>query len=92
VLSVTSTVVHSAEPLTAAVDDEIVMLSPDQGAYFGLNTVGSRIWELIARPRPVAEVCAALNAEYEVDDLTCRAEVLAFLRQLEEARLIEVVA
>jgi hypothetical protein len=89
-LSDTSTVVRSAEPLTATVDDEIVMLNPDQGMYFGLNTVGSHVWELIAEPRSVAGVCAALAAEYEVDDHTCRSEVLDFLHQLHQNRLIEV--
>jgi hypothetical protein len=85
-----SVVVRSARPLAASVDDEIVMLSPDQGAYYGLNAVGSRIWELIDRPRSVTDLCAVLAAEFMVDDETCLAEVLAFLDRLERADLVEV--
>jgi hypothetical protein len=89
-LSDTSIVVCALGPLAATVDDEIVMLSPEQGAYFGLNAVGSRVWELIAAPRPVAEVCATLTAEYEVDDDTCAADVRDFLQELAAAGLVEV--
>lgn len=66
------------------------MLDPEQGAYFGLNPVGSRIWELIERPSAVAEVCRVLTAEFEVDDRTCQSEVLGFLGRLDASRLIEV--
>ncbi len=83
-------VVRGAGPLTAAVDDEILMLSPEQGAYFGLNEVGARVWELMASPRSVAEVRRLLAAEYEIDERVCRADTIEFLRQLEQARLIDV--
>jgi len=86
-----SAVVRSSKPLTATVDDEVVMLSPDRGAYFGLNRVGSRIWELLTQPRQVADLCDALTAEFDVDGQTCQAETLAFVRRLERADLIEVV-
>lgn len=87
-----SVVVRSPEPLTAPIDDELVMLSPQQGAYFGLNNPGARIWELLARPRSVDGICAALTAEYDVDDATCRAEVATFLAELHKSRLIELEA
>ena len=83
-------VVRSAEPLTAAIDDEIVMLSPDRGAYFGLNAVGSSIWQLIGAPRTVSSLCQALMREFDVDGRTCLTEVTSFLDQLERAGLIEV--
>ena len=83
-------VVRSTEPITAAIDDEIVMLSPDEGAYFGLNAVGSSIWQLIGVPRTVSSLCLALVREYDVDRQTCYAEVVSFLDQLERAGLVEV--
>lgn len=89
-LSENSMILRSPEPLTAAVADEIVMLSPEQGTYFGLNRVGSRVWELIAEPCSVAAVCAALTAEFDVDELTCQADVLRFLTGLDRARLVQV--
>ena len=90
VISDASIVVRSVEPLVASVDGEIVMLQPDLGEYFGLNAVGSRVWELIGSPRSVVEVCAVIAAEYEVDDETCGADTRSFLQDLAVAGLIEV--
>lgn len=89
-LSDESIVVRSGEPITATVDNEIVMLAPEHGAYFGLNPVGTRVWELIAAPRPVADVWSALAAEYRIDRQRCRTDVVEFLLRLRQARLIEV--
>ena len=78
------------EPLTAELDGEVVMLDPDKGSYFSLNPVGSRVWELLADPRSVNEICDTLMGEFEVDEQACRQEVRALLDQLVEAELVEV--
>ena len=80
--------VRSGEPLTALVDGETVMFSPEQGAYFGLDEIGSRVWELLEEPRSIDEVCATLHGEYEVDPETCRADVTALVEELREAKLV----
>lgn len=80
------------EPLTATVDGEIVMLAADQGAYFGLGAVGSRIWEMLAEPRTLQELSGALQDEYAVDPATCREEVARFVEDLHEAQLVEIAA
>ena len=87
-LRLETTVVRSAGPITAAVEDELVVLEPARGSYFGLNAMGRRIWELVERPRPVGDLCIALQGEFAVDEATCRAEVLAFLSAAEEAGLL----
>jgi len=89
-LSGETVVVRRAEPLTAPVDDELVMLDPRQSRYFGLDRIGQRIWELLERPQCVGELCASLEGEFDVSSETCRADVLAFLEQLEEAELLEI--
>lgn len=62
-------------------DDTVVMMDADEGRYYELDPVGARIWALLETARPVAEVCDALVAEYEVAPDTCRADVLAFLEE-----------
>ena len=51
--------------------DEIVALDLENGKYFGLNEVGSRVWDLLQTPRSLRAIHAALLQEYEVsaDDL-----------------------
>ena len=87
-MSDSSVIVRSATPLTAPVHDDLVMLDPDRGEYFGLNEVGARIWTILAAPTSVGELCARLTAEYDVDSEECRRSVLAFLDELVAARLV----
>ena len=64
------------------------MFSPDQGAYFGLDEIGSRVWELLEEPRSIDELCATLRGEYDVDPETCRGDVTALVERLREAKLV----
>ena len=70
--------------LSAKVGDELVMMSAESGYYIGLSEVGARIWELIAEPMELEELCARLAREFEVPPDICRAEVRAFLDVLAE--------
>jgi hypothetical protein len=80
--------VRSEEPLTAFVDGDTVMFSPDQGAYFGLDPIGTRIWDLLEQPRSIDEICATLCREYEVDAERCRAEVAALVDDMRASGLV----
>lgn len=75
-------VIQASGLVAADMDGEKVMLNIEKGKYFGLNSIGSRIWELIEHPLVVREMVSALLKEYDVDEVTCQQEVLAFLRKL----------
>jgi hypothetical protein len=89
-LSPDTVIARSEAPLTAPVDDELVMLDTSSSTYFGLDRVGRRIWDLIERPTSIGELCATLQREFDVAAETCAADVTAFVGQLESANLIEV--
>ncbi|HSK21298.1 MAG TPA: PqqD family peptide modification chaperone [Longimicrobiales bacterium] len=83
-------VARSDEPVAVEVDGTVVMMSIDQGMYFGLEGVGSRIWALLDRPRRVSDVCEALTQEFDIAADACRREVLRFLEELRAAQLIRI--
>ena len=62
--------------------EEAVMMSVTAGRYYGLNAVASRIWELLETPKTIAQLCAQICEEFEVDAQTCEAEVLKFVQDL----------
>ncbi len=76
--------------LAAKVGDELVMMSAAKGNYIGLSEVGARIWELIETPRTIESLCDALVAEYDVDPVTCRAEVESFLATLGQHNAVRI--
>lgn len=85
-----SMVVSSNENLSCDLQGEAVVLNLKSGTYFGLNPLGTRIWELIREPVKVGDLFQKLLNEYEVDSSQCEAELLSFLQQLQANDLIEV--
>src|SRR5438128_533254 len=89
-LSPASVVSVSRDQVASSLGGETVILGMTRGRYFGVDAVGSRVWELIQSPTPVAGVVSAIAAEYEVAPARCEADVLEFLGRLVEAGLVEV--
>lgn len=85
---------RNEEILHAPVDARnSVMLDVASGSYFGLNAVAARIWELLAeRPMTIADICSRLCEEFEVDEATCEAAVLAFAKALVDNGLADAAA
>jgi Coenzyme PQQ synthesis protein D (PqqD) len=85
-----SVVVASGQQLSREVGSETVILGLDEGKYFGLADVGSRIWSLVQEPRPVGDICRVIVDEYDVAPERCARDVAAFLARLAEQRLVEI--
>jgi len=75
---------RSPSVLTAEVDGEIVMISIEQGRYFGLNDIGSDIWKRIEPPCSFATLIEGLAADYEADRATIRTDVQNLLGHMVE--------
>jgi Coenzyme PQQ synthesis protein D (PqqD) len=72
----------------AEIDDEILALSIEQGTCYGMNQVGSRIWNLLSKPIRICDLCAALLGAYRVDPDVCERQVLDLLEELRAEGLI----
>ncbi len=87
----TESIVSQIEDIVASdIDDEVVMMSVEKGQYYGLDSIGSRVWKLIEKPIKVSELIAALILKYDVDRETCTRDVLAFLEKLHEDGILKV--
>lgn len=73
---------------TAELDGEVVMLSLETNRYYGLNSVGTRIWEILAQPMTLAAVCDILQNEYDVTREQCESEVLAVAEKMFQEKLV----
>ena len=89
-LSEKTIVVAVKDQVSCELAGEAVILSLQDGVYYGLNPIGARIWELIQEPRTVEEIAAHLAREYEVDRPRCEQDLHTLLRELASRRLIEI--
>mgnify|MGYP005848528323 CR=1 FL=1 len=74
--------------LSSKLDNEYVMMSIENGEYYGLNTIASRIWDLLQQLTTAEKIIGILMNEFHVEEQQCRSDVMAFLRALQEKNLI----
>lgn len=74
--------------LARRVGEEIVILNIESGVYFGLDSVGARIWELLAEGNSLTRVCATMEQEFEVDRETLEADIRKLVQDLTDQGLI----
>jgi len=85
-----SMVRQSRDIIASDIDDEKVMMSLSKGHYYGLDSIGRSVWDILEKPTSVSGLVDALRREYDVDPETCEKDVLAFLENLHADGIIEV--
>ena len=71
------------------IDGEAVMLSLKQGEYYGLDSVGTRIWELLENPIAFSSLVDRLMDEFEVSREECEADTREYLETLYKKHLLK---
>lgn len=89
-IDLNSRVVRSDGPVSAPVDDEMVMADVDAGKYYALNNIATAIWEGIENEITVRDLISKLQAEYDVSPERCETEVLDFVNQLHTKGLVDL--
>lgn len=74
--------------LSRNLDGETVLLDLESGTYFGLDAVGTRIWELIGQDQPLSAILEVILDEYDVDEQRAHTDLLELLESLVAKGLI----
>lgn len=89
-LSADSIVVASRNQVSCDLKGEAAVLNLKNSVYYGLESVGAFVWNLVQRPRSVAELRDALLQEYDVEPGRCESDLLALLEKLLAEGLLEL--
>ncbi len=87
-----SVFVHAPGQVSSELDGETVMMSIENGKYYGMDRIGTRIWSLIENPNSIKEVCRVLRAEFNVSPEECEKDVTELLQRLLDQRLVTLVS
>jgi PqqD family protein of HPr-rel-A system len=79
---------RSPDVETSEVDGESVLLDLASGDYFGLNRVGTVVWELLAEPRAIDTIAAALEERYDVDRAKATEDIARMLARMRDRGLV----
>ena len=80
----------SDDVLSQEVNGETVLLDLEGESYFGLNEVGTRIWQLFQSGQTVAEMLNTLSDEYDVSLEQLESDVGKLLDKLTDAGLVSL--
>jgi len=81
---------RNPEMISSDMDGETVMMSMENGEYYGLDPVGSRIWSILENEMKVEDIIMQLLDEFEVEKERCEKETLDFLNELHERNLLNL--
>jgi Coenzyme PQQ synthesis protein D (PqqD) len=89
-ISMHSVVVATKDQVSCALGEETAILSMKSSVYYGTNSVGTRVWNLLRQPKSVGQLRDAVMDEYEVEPERCERDLLNLLEQMRGEGLIEV--
>ena len=76
--------------LVSQLDGESVLLKLKSECYFGLDEIGTRIWDLLLSSDSIEHACETVLSEFDIDPAQFRADLTELLDSLVQQGLIEV--
>ena len=87
-LNLDDQIVRNPDMLATDMDGEIVMLSIEQGEYFGIGGVGTLVWELLDEPVSIGALCDVICSKFDVDEARCQADMLSFVNEMVQNKAV----
>jgi Coenzyme PQQ synthesis protein D (PqqD) len=87
-VALTDRVIVHPSVISRELSGELVLLNLESGVYYGLDHVGTRVWQLLLQDKTVGDVCDAMLEEYEVQPDALQGDVSALVRELYEKGLV----
>jgi len=89
-VTATSTITVSRDQVAADLGSELVILNLNAGVYYGLDPIGTRIWNLAKEGKNVGEIEQTILSEYDVEPDRCRQDLYQLLKKLSDAGLVSI--
>ena len=87
-LNLKQTIALSPDVISQEVSGETVLLDLESENYFGLDEVGTRIWQLIKETNDLSSIYNTLLDEYEVSGERLQQDLTVLLSEIEGLGLI----
>lgn len=78
--------------MSRAILDEAVLLNPERGLYFGINSSGSLLWAAMAEAVTMRELAGLLVERFGIPDEQAWMDVTSFVGELERHGLVDILA
>jgi len=89
-LSLKTIVFATSEQVSCALGNEAAILNLRNSVYYGMDPVGTSVWNWLQQPRSVEELRNRILDEYEVDRERCEKDLFALLEKMRAEGLIQI--
>lgn len=89
-IPMTGKLIVPPETLINETGGESVILSLKSASYFGLDEMGTRMWQVLASSDSIQAAYDQLLAEYDVEEERLRRDLMNLVPKLEQHKLAEV--
>jgi hypothetical protein len=87
-MDLNQTITLSPDVISQEVSGETVLLDLESENYFGLDEIGTRIWQLIKDTGDLQAIYDTLLAEYEVEEARLQNDLEALLGEISALGLV----
>jgi hypothetical protein len=87
-MNLNQTITLSPDVISQEVSGETVLLDLESENYFGLDAVGTRIWQLIKENDNLQDIYDTLLEEYEVEEQRLQTDLEAILGEITQLGLV----
>ena len=91
-MNLNQTITLSPDVISQEVSGETVLLDLESENYFGLDAVGTRIWQLIKENNDLQAIYNTLLEEYEVEEKRLQTDLEAILGEVTQLGLVTLEA
>ena len=91
-MNLNQTIALSPDVISQEVSGETVLLDLESENYFGLDEVGTRIWQLIKETNELQSIFDTLLEEYDVSEERLQLDVSTLLTEIEGLGLVALKA
>lgn len=89
-IALNTTLCRTSNAASRDIAGEAIILSAKDSMLHSLNELGTAIWNLLEKPRKVEEIVTALLEEYDVERAELEKDLVEFLTELVEKKLVQV--
>lgn len=90
-LNLSSTLEVNPDVVYTQIDEDIVMMGPEDGMYYAANPVGATIWNLLmSKPLSLKALYEYIEKNYDVDGTQYKVEVATFIDEMIEQKMVFV--
>ena len=76
--------------LVCSLEKELVLLNLDVECYFGLDEIGTRMWQALTAAESIDDAYAKLSTEFDVDAERLRQDLSELLGKLTDKGLLRI--